>query len=329
MHLHTWEQPFLDFILASAGLKLHQHQMDSFYTLVYSACERFGYHHPLAYLNSLKSSPQWSPEMEYLISGTTVGETYFFRDLTQISFIRDHWLPRIIEQRRNSGERRLRVWSAGSATGEELYMMAIILRELLQDIDYWDIQLIGTDINNSSIVKATEGIYSQWSLRSIDEQIREKYFTTMGDGFVLNSSIRKMANFKHFNLNNDQLPFDIRGSHNIDLILCRNVFIYFSYPVIRHVMEKFSEALVLGGTLMLAPTDIPDVTQNYPGLEYAQHDGVFFYQRNDNQLVNTTLETANQPSFFAKFDTGVKVDKTVTFKPEKPVFSSPVASDLT
>ncbi|TMF05368.1 MAG: protein-glutamate O-methyltransferase CheR [Chloroflexi bacterium] len=164
--------------------------------------------------------PRW---LYRLVEYLTVGETYFFRDPAQIAALRETILPDLVKQRWS--ERRLRVWSAGCSTGEETYTLAILLRETLA-ISGWDVQLVGTDVNRESLRHARDARYAAWSFRATPDPLRDRYFEPIvGDsGWRLIEPIRRMARFTWMNLGAERI---VPPAAELDLVVCRNVTIYF------------------------------------------------------------------------------------------------------
>ncbi|MDF5740293.1 MULTISPECIES: CheR family methyltransferase [unclassified Nostoc] len=183
-------------------------------------------------------------EWQDLISLFTVTETYFFRDQGQISLLKNQLLPELNERKRQlslthgnaaNGEfyrPTLRLWSAGCSTGEEAYSLAILLKELIFDYHAWDILILGTDINQSAIALAEQGIYSEWSFRTTTPEIKSRYFRSHKKGWEIDPAIRAMVTFQPGNLMQDSYPAYAGSIHDLDLILCRNVFIYFDFNAI-------------------------------------------------------------------------------------------------
>ncbi|USR90708.1 tetratricopeptide repeat protein [Phormidium yuhuli AB48] len=200
-------------------------------------------------------------EWTVLIRRLVVTESYFFRDRGQFELLRSRLLPEILVKRRNiaaqNGQRpQLKIWSAACASGEEPYSLAIVLWELLNDRDHWDLQIIGTDINDESLAVARRGEYSAWSFRQVDASIQRQYFQQQGDRYRLNPEIRRLVTFKGLNLVSDAFPDVNLNLYDLDLILCRNVFIYFEPAAIEQVLEKFYDSLSLGGYLIAAHAEL-------------------------------------------------------------------------
>ncbi|MFB2970880.1 CheR family methyltransferase [Aerosakkonema sp. BLCC-F183] len=216
----------------------------------------------------------------------TTGESYFFRDKGQFALLRNMILPELIAAKNNAanikaGEKRsLRIWSAGCSTGEEPYSLAILLQELLTDLDDWNIFILGTDLNQQAIEKAKAGIYSPWSFRLVDTDLQMRYFHQRKTEWQVDKRIGTMVKFAYGNLVKDNYPSLNSDIHSMDLILCRNVFVYFEYNAISVVLKKFYDTLVPNGYLITGHTEL-----------YAQDLGCFqvkvlpesvLYQRKEN-----------------------------------------------
>ena len=141
------------------------------------------------YLDLLKSTNS-AVAMDLLINAVTISETHFFRDTAQFNALFQNVFPQIIERKR--GIRTLRLWSAGCATGEEPYSIAMLLREILPDFDQWSITLLATDINTFSLDKARKGIYSEWAFREERARhMRSRYFRRVDNRYELNPRLGK------------------------------------------------------------------------------------------------------------------------------------------
>ncbi|PIW50534.1 MAG: chemotaxis protein CheR [Zetaproteobacteria bacterium CG12_big_fil_rev_8_21_14_0_65_54_13] len=275
------EKVFVDFLYSKLGLVIRKHQLNGLHNAIYEGCRYFGHGNWQDYFAALKYGNNVSPEMEQLIAAVTIGESYFFRDQNQIAWLRDTWLPQMIDQRRKQGDLSLRIWSAGCSSGQELYTLAILLAEALPDLDAWNIHLMGTDINADVLSNALRGHYSSWSFRATPDAVRDRYFNSQNNGFTINDHLRHMACFTYLNLADDEYPSMLTQTNSMDLILCRNVFIYFDKAVVDRVMQRFSRCLLPGGVLMLGASDL--IASGIDSLRLIQHENIFYYHNSSPQ----------------------------------------------
>ncbi len=252
-------QAFIELIAERTGIVLQAHQEQGLAEVVNDACAHFGLVGADAYLTVCKSVTTESAEFGFLVTGVTVGESYFFRDVEQMRFLRERLLPRLIRRRGESGELRLRIWSAGCAMGQEIYSLAIMLTELLPNHGDWTLQLQATDIDTQVLENAMRGEYSEWSIRSMQPAMVDRYFTKSGRTYTLAKPIRDLVDFGYLNLLADEYPSIINGTNSIDLLLCRNVLIYFGQEALQSVYSRFSKCLAPGGILLTGASDpLPD-----------------------------------------------------------------------
>lgn len=244
------------------------------------------------FVKNLLSSSISRHELEVLASHVTVGETYFFRDPSLFEALEKKILPALIEQRRGR-ERRLRIWSAGCATGEEPYSLAIVLRRLIRGLDRWNITVLATDINHHFLARAEKGIYTNWSFRSMPAAVRETYFQAAGDKrWTVPPEVRSMVNFAFLNLAEDNYPSLINGTNAMDIILCRNVLMYFTETAARRVVDKLYRSLVEGGCLIVSPVETSTVL--YRPMFSENRDGVTVYRKGP---VARTFDARPPPSW--------------------------------
>ncbi len=270
------EEAFCRVIAQRTGIVLHDHQLPNLRDTIRQGCRRFGFSGCIQFLQSLEASHGPTAELEFLIAGVTVGESYFFRDSEQIALLRDSLLPQLIAAKREAGDLSLRIWSAGCSMGQEIYTIALLLHELIPDISSWRLHLLGTDINTGSVSSAIHGRYSEWSFRATPPALRERWFTRVGAEYDLRPEVRQMVKFSYLNLTADVFPSILGETNALDIILCRNVFIYLDREVIRRIMAQFAECLNTDGVLMMGASDPVDM--QCAGLEW-QHDGQAAYFR--------------------------------------------------
>ncbi len=238
-----------------SGLNLEGKKGQSFQTAVSTAFSASGCNTIEDYIYLL-STPSYQSriELDKLISLLTIKETYFFRDRHQFDVLRNFILPEIINKKR-TGDKKIKIWSAGCATGEEAYSIAITLFELIPAIDSWDISLIATDIDNDALLTAQAGEFKKWSFRGVSEDMIEKYFTIEDDTYRINDSFKKIITFSALNLKEDKFPSILNNTNNMDIIICRNVTIYFSRDATKEVINKFYNSLNEGGYLLVGHSE--------------------------------------------------------------------------
>lgn len=203
-------------------------------------------------------------EWKQLMPLVTTGESYFFRDKGQFWLLRNAILPSIIQQQKQiwyeqgegGSKPSLRIWSAGCSTGEEPYSLAIMVKELIPNLKEWDISIVGTDINQELIEKARMGVYSSWSFRTIETGQQKTYFQQTKGEWRINQEIRSLVSFHQGNLVADSFPNPALDICQMNLILCRNVFVYFDTPSIALVLEKFYNTLKPGGYMITAHAEL-------------------------------------------------------------------------
>lgn len=207
--------------------------------------------------------------LESFIASLTIPETYFFRNRPQFEALERSILPELIARRRDV--RRLRIWSVGCASGEEPYSLAILLRRLLPDLATWDVLILATDLNRKLLEKAQRGVYSAWSFRDTPPEIQEQHFVPRGAQFELAPQVRSQVHFAYLNLADDSYPSLLNNTHDMDLVLFRNVLIYFGEEMARRVVDRLHGALADGGWLLVGHAE-PSLalfnrfaTRNFPG----------------------------------------------------------------
>lgn len=214
---------------------------------------------------------------EKVIDSVTVGETHFFRNAPQFDALRDYILPPLLSARREAHDLHLRMWSAGCATGEEPYSVAMLLKEMLVDLDSWQLMLLASDINQGMIAQAQEGIYRDWSFRE-DYAVyaQATYFTEINNRYFLDDRIRRMVQFEARSLL-DHCRRPTENTRKLDLIICRNVVLYFGDQVRRWVYQQFYEMLRPGGWLLVGHADPPP--PNFAAFEIYNLRGTTVFRR--------------------------------------------------
>jgi chemotaxis protein methyltransferase CheR len=269
----SWTHPAYEAVIRllgeRTGLSFSPQRRDSAEQGVRRAMTRAGVSDPESYRALIARDAH---ALDDLVVELTVGETYFFRDAEQFAFIRRTVVPDL--WRRYRPEHTVRVWSCGCASGEEAYSLAILLREEgLAKRCY----LLGTDISRAALARCHQAAYSHWSLRGPGATAAAPYLTRRDNLFVVQDRIRRAVTFEYLNLAHAVYPSFATGTWGMDLILCRNVLIYFERETVRDVARRLFESLAPGGWLLTAASD-PPLSAEAP-FEVVVTDVGVFYRR--------------------------------------------------
>ncbi|HLP69763.1 MAG TPA: protein-glutamate O-methyltransferase CheR, partial [Rhizobium sp.] len=199
--------------------------------------------------DSLLQRLNWDQDLvRDLVSALAVGETHFFRDAQQFAFIRDRILPEI---RGNRSGTPIRICSIGCSTGEEPYSLAILCTEAgLSEA----VRITGVDIRRNALARARLGEYDAWSLRNLDPAVTERYFRSSGRRVRLKRSLTAQVRFRLLDVAAENVTWpDARDGY--DLVLCRNVLVYYHKKAVNRIGRNLFECLSEGGWLITAPLD--------------------------------------------------------------------------
>jgi chemotaxis protein methyltransferase CheR len=223
-------------------------------------------------------------EISEVIDVLTVNETYFFREPKQFKSFSQEILLELKALRQD--RKTLRIWSAGCASGEEPYTIAMLILENEQDFRSWNIEIIGSDINQRVLRTAQIGYYRQNSFRSMDNYYLRRYFERDGEGYRIKDEVKKLVNFNFFNLL-DKKRTAVVG--HMDVVFCRNVLIYFNSNAKRMAINTFFDRLSDGGYLLLGHAEsLMNVSTSF-ALKHLKHDMV--YQKPKKPVVNMSDES--------------------------------------
>ncbi|MEG3858168.1 CheR family methyltransferase [Microcoleus sp. herbarium12] len=261
-------QLFIQLIAAQTGLQIRPQDRSALCLKLLSRMSAVKIISPEKYYQILAApSHESQTEWRELAPLLTTNESYFMRDKGQFSLLKKVILPELIENKRKLYEKlgikpTLRIWSAGCSTGEEPYSLVIILKQLISDWEKWKILVLGTDINQGTLEKAQRGIYSPWSFRLVDPELQRQYFDRRKTEWEIDPKFRQLVRFSCVNLVTDNFPNIYTEIHNLDLILCRNVFVYFEKKYIVQVLKKFAKTLRPGGYLMTGHAEVHNHVTN-------------------------------------------------------------------
>lgn len=241
-------------LIAETGLAFYAERDESLARLIGERLSALGVRGCSSYAKFLSHGEAGRMEMDVLIARITIGETYFFRDEEQFAAIRDIVLPDILERKRSS--RQLSIWSAGCATGAEPYSLAILLaRELANRIAGWKVGIYATDLNRSFLTRAAEGKFRAAALRSTSDELKRECFSKEGLTWTIHPRYKKWVSFHQMNLVDNPPSRPWPAGAEFDLILCRNVMIYFSPETNRRLIGRFHQSLEQGGWLVVGASE--------------------------------------------------------------------------
>ncbi|MEA3465215.1 MAG: CheR family methyltransferase [Thermodesulfobacteriota bacterium] len=247
------QQAVSDFIHQRFGLFFSPPRFADMVRALDKATEETGLDNIAAYVRWLLSQQLSDKQLEPLITNLTIGETYFFRDSALFSGLERVVFPEIVQR----GTKQVRIWSAACSTGEEAYSLAMLLDQVGSFPDGWQVDLYATDVNVKSLAKARAAIYSQWSFRGMDEAMKGRYFSPCGKHhWQLAESMRTKVQFSYLNLAQFPLIVGTGGTHPFDVILCRNVLMYFSPERRAEILQKLTDMLSNNGWLVVSPSEV-------------------------------------------------------------------------
>jgi chemotaxis protein methyltransferase CheR len=258
----------LDLVESRFGLSSQNSQLETLAIKLRRALPALGVESFVEAYSAMQKNPE--KHFQQVIRTLITGETYFFRNKVQFDALRFRVVPEIASQL--GDDRPLIIWSAGCATGEEPYSLAMWLRQWFPELWPERLRIIATDINREFLDKAQAGLYGQGSLRQTEAFWREKCFTRNGSRLEIDQTLRRVISFQMHNLVSGLLPEDLVAGQ-VTLIFCRNVLLYFGRQAAANTLGLFQRVLTPKGFLMLGHTDlIAELrrwrTEYYPGTFY-------------------------------------------------------------
>jgi chemotaxis protein methyltransferase CheR len=205
-----------------------------------------------------------------LVEAMTINETFFFRDGQTFERLRQAVLPELVQRR--AGVRRLNIWSAACSSGQEPYSVAILWRHYFPDLSGWNLRLIASDLSTAMLERARRGHYSDLEVsRGLPAEFREAYLQKQTDGWQIRDDIRRMVDFRAINLSGawPELP-------PLDLVLLRNVLIYFDVPTRQQILDRVRKVLqpdgylLLGGAETTYSLDVDFIPVSFDGVSFFQ-----------------------------------------------------------
>lgn len=243
-----------DVVVRATGLAYYEDKDDLFRERLQRRLVANGIDNFADYLRLITGARADRAEFEGLVADLTIGETCFFRDPAQLAVLRNHVLPECLDN--NACGKILKIWSAGCSTGAEPYSIAILLAEMLgAGADNWQVRIVGTDINLAYLEHARQGLFGDWAVRNVPEGLRHQYFSRSGRFWRVRDCFRRHVSFVPHNLSQDTFPPVAAGITEFDVVLCRNVMIYFSDETNRRLVDSFEQSIRPGGWLLLGPAE--------------------------------------------------------------------------
>lgn len=267
------------------GVRLRpDQQLGNIQSFITSRLEQLDLQSPDDYLALLQRQPLHGEEFSHLITAVTNPHSYFFRDSEQLAALRTLLLSR----QRSAGRGPLLIWSAGCATGEEPYSIAMLCADLGVEA-----QVLATDIRSDGLELAQRATYRPWSLRHLPTSYRDRFTTPIAGAHLVDRSIRERVTFRFHNLIDGVLPRPV-GGDAWDWIICRNVLIYFDRPIVQRVTRSLSAVLAPDGWLFLSSTEsLHGITSPFT---VEQVEGSFGYRLQGYAATDQPVEPEPEPA---------------------------------
>jgi chemotaxis protein methyltransferase CheR len=250
------------FLLQRLGWNIDIHE-PIFEVKLKRICKELGFDAIQPCVESLKERETDTKTVEAFAREYSVGESYFFRDMKFFDYLAHNIFPRIVQKK----ERTLSIWSIGCSSGEELYSIAILLRNTIADIDMWRLYLLGTDVNTNAIEQANSGVFTKFSFRQTPEQYMH-YFQANNFTYEISQKIKEMVHFKYHNIISEPYSCLPPSAERFDLILIKNVLIYFDKESAKKAVTSIFHLLKEGGYLATTPAEYSEGIFNLPHSKY-------------------------------------------------------------
>lgn len=261
---------FRQYIESRTGIYIDNSKQNSFKISLDTRMRILGIKDYDAYYSFIITNAIGKKEFDELLNLILIKETFFFRDENQLKVLVKNILPELIERKKG---REVKIWSAGCATGEEPYSIAIAIMEspLPSNIN---VSIYATDISAEMIKKAKEGIYSKSSMRAINSATLSRYFTQKGGRYYLNDLVKQKVRFDSVNLIKSYFPME---GNSFDIVFCKNVIIYFRIETVKTIIRKFYDMLTAGGYLFVGHSE--SLWQISDDFELEKISGIFLYRK--------------------------------------------------
>jgi chemotaxis protein methyltransferase CheR len=241
-------------VKTQTGINLGLHKRDLVVSRLSKRLRTLGLASFSQYIDYLRKDADGG-ELVQMINRITTNKTDFFRERHHFDFLTAKLLPQLAAQGEASGDRRLRIWSAASSSGEEPYTIAITVSEFFKDYRGWDIKILASDLDTTMLEKASMGVYDHSLLEPVPKPLLHKYFDRQGRGedapYKVKPFLRQLISFRKFNLMNQAYPLKVK----MDFIFCRNVLIYFDAQDKVSILSKLHQALKPEGHIFVGHSE--------------------------------------------------------------------------
>lgn len=283
-------QRFSDLIRDNLGIYFKEESLDNLENKLIPMATALGHPSLEESLERILNEPLNEEIKSIIAHYVTIGETYFFRDSNIFHLLEHKILPKLIAERWDKKE--IKIWSSACCSGEEIYSIAIILNKLIPNIQEWNIQLIGTDINKQFLKKAELGQYSPWSFRAVSKQLIQRCFTRVNErSYSLKPQIKRLVKFIPLNLI-EPIPAYLEPMlAEADIIFACNVLYYFSAFQIKKVIDMLQAHLINEGLLIVSAVEAPLVKNDL--LQEEIVDGSIIFRKTPKVIQSHRLRTTD------------------------------------
>ena len=276
--LHITDEEFLllrDFIYQQCGIFIAENRKYLVENRLSNRLKELNLKSYNEYYNYLRFDNNKNNELTKLFEVVTTNETSFFRNPPQLDVFQRVVLAEAIDAARKSGQKKLRIWSAGCSTGEEPYTLAIILHETLKtDIGNWDIKITANDLSEAVLMAARRGIYNEYALRTTPKEMTEKYFKKEGNVYKIDPALKRLVSFGQINLSDKE---QLKRVEKSQIVFCRNVIIYFDDEMKRKVINAFYDNLLPKGVLIIGHSEsLHNISRAF---QLEHHKGTILYRK--------------------------------------------------
>ncbi|MEK6635433.1 MAG: CheR family methyltransferase [Planctomycetota bacterium] len=307
---------FRQYIESRAGMYIDDSKKNSLKISLDARMNILGIKDYSAYYSLITTNAFGRKEFDELLYLVLIKETFFFRDDKQLQVLTKNILPELIEREK---EKEIKIWSAGCATGEEPYSIAMAIMASTLSGGF-NANVYATDICKEALERAREGVYNKSSVRAIDKEMLNKYFTPKEGRYYLNDQVKQLVRFDTVNLIEPYFPME---GNLFDVIFCKNVIIYFRIDTVKAVIRRFYDVLTTGGYLFVGHSE--SLWQISDDFELEEISGVFLYRKNrKSNVVVPSTKWLPQAQIMCQGvgergqKIGVKIPATVSY-PSTPV----------